>query len=78
MQGNRKANYVGMAFMLVGALIMCIVTWQTAHPFSKYQPLSNAQAAYKECKAKAPPGFDCVMMPLLVSEESITELGAPQ
>jgi hypothetical protein len=39
--------------------------------FSKYQPYSAAYNDYQACKAQAPKGFDCMMVPLMVSEEYI-------
>jgi hypothetical protein len=37
--------------------------------FSPLQPVEAVQADYAACKAKAPKGFDCAMVPMMVSEE---------
>ena len=40
---------------------------------SPLQNYKSMQADYQRCKANAPTGFDCVMVPMLVSEDYMRE-----
>jgi len=44
-------------------------------PFGKQQTPEQVVARYQSCKAKAPKGMDCVMIPMLVSDEFMREHG---
>jgi hypothetical protein len=44
---------------------------RSKYPFSPYQSMMQMQDAYGPCKAHAPKGFDCIMVPIMVSEDYI-------
>jgi len=41
---------------------------------SPYQSVESINRDYKECAKNAPQGFDCVMVPMLVTTDYIKEL----
>lgn len=68
-------NCVALAAMsLVLATASILLTWMRPE-VSPHQPMQAVAAAYDRCKAQAPAGFDCVMVPMLVSEQFIKEEG---
>lgn len=81
---SRGKNY-SVVFSLILAIVVIAILYTVFYLyanvsrdkdnwyFSKYQPYSAAYNDYQVCKAQAPKGFDCMMVPLMVSEEYIKE-----
>lgn len=58
---------VPIAFLCIGVIAGRASI--STHNFSPYQSTERTEAEYRRCKNAAPKGFDCVMVPMLVSEE---------
>lgn len=57
-------------------IVVCTAAWFAivrSPPFGAYQTQDQVEARYTSCKSKAKEGFDCVMIPMLVTEEFMRE-----
>jgi len=65
------AFLVVLAIVLVTlARVISVIRMQV----SPYQSIESINRDYKECAKGAPQGFDCVMVPMLVTTDYIQEL----
>lgn len=71
--------FIALCLTVLVFIFWLVVTIYVAYIFfprvSPYQNMDDVEAAYLSCKAQAPAGFDCVMVPMLVSEQFMREKG---
>lgn len=70
---KRRAAVLVLVWAVLSLTAYGLITAYKApkYYFSPYQPTPLIHKEYLECKAKAPPGFDCIMQPVMVSNEFI-------
>lgn len=66
-----EPNVAGWCIVICMVIILIAVVPKLLPraPTEFAQGIKSMHAPYEECKASAPEGFDCVMVPMMVSKE---------